>query len=359
MIRLILASYLTAIAGIHGGYALTIQPIFDNSIQNDPQAATIEATINSAIGVYEASFSDPISVQMEFQETTMGLAQNYIINNGGPNGNASNYIVVNYSDYRAHLLYNATTEDDAKAIAYIPNQVGNPVNGAGYVFLRRPLARAVGFTPDNSDGPDGLVSLNTSIMNLSASQNDTNKFSLFSAVSHEIDEVLGFGSALDLIKLQIDTASAIEPEDLFRYTGAGARSFSSDDLSVSYFSLDGISAIARFNQNTTGDCGDWYGDTLLVQNAFATRGAAPNLMVEMRVLDVIGYHPINAPIWVDFSAAAGDGRYEFPFNTLANAVNAVASEGTIEVKPSTSTETITISKPMQIIAYRGTASIGH
>ena len=45
---------------------LVITPTFDSTITSDPNAAVIEGTINSAIGVLEADISTPITVSVYF-----------------------------------------------------------------------------------------------------------------------------------------------------------------------------------------------------------------------------------------------------------------------------------------------------
>jgi len=52
---------------------LVIKATFDSTITSDPNAAVIESTINSVIALYEASFSDPITVTITFHETTDAL----------------------------------------------------------------------------------------------------------------------------------------------------------------------------------------------------------------------------------------------------------------------------------------------
>jgi len=43
---------------------------FDSSITGNPNAAAIEAMINRAISIYEALFSDPITIQILFRSST-------------------------------------------------------------------------------------------------------------------------------------------------------------------------------------------------------------------------------------------------------------------------------------------------
>src|SRR6185369_2143859 len=127
---------------------------------------------------------------------------------------------------------------------------------------------------------------------------DPSKYSLFAVASHEIDEVLGFASALNgLNNGDLTPTGAIAPEDLFRYDQNGARSLTTALNAVAYFSLDGVTHIARFSQQQGGDFSDWYspGQPPQVQDAFSTAGAAPVLGVELRALDVIGYTRVEHP----------------------------------------------------------------
>ena len=68
------------------------------------------------------------------------------------------------------------------------------------------------------------------------------------------------------------------------------------------------------------------------------------------------------PLWVDFNYSGFPieiGTYSFPYNTLAEGVSAVATGGTIALKPGARKEVITITKAMNIIAVGGTVTIGN
>lgn len=263
---------------------LTIIPTFDSSITSDPQAAEIEATINAAIAVYAANFSDPVTVHITFTEMSSGLGEN-----------DSFLQPESYSDYRAALVSHATTPDDYTALAYLPGGGFNPVNGNATINIKLPLARALGFNVYPPAGqPDGTVYLHTSIMNLNESTTDPTKYSLFATVSHEVDEVLGIDSALNgLSNGDPAPTGAICPEDLYRFDALGNRSFTTDVNAASYFALDGVTDLARFNQEQGGDFGDWYsyygGVMPEVQDAYSGPDTAPALKVELRVLDALGY----------------------------------------------------------------------
>jgi hypothetical protein len=266
---------------------LTIIPIFDTSITSDPQAAVIESTINSAIAVYSENFSDPVIICIKFvEDPTIGLAQSLTEITDGT-----------YSQYRAALAARASSADDAIAVSHLPNVATNPVNGSTVMVLYHPLLRALGIRAEVALGnPDSTITLSITNMNLSPDATDPTKFSLFAATCHEINEALGLGSGL--VGGQPAPIDYIFPEDLFRYDQAGTRSFTIDPNAESYFSLDGVNLLARFNQRGPGDFGDWYScftsqcggfPPPQVQDAYATVGANPVLGIELRALDVIGY----------------------------------------------------------------------
>ena len=65
------------------------------------------------------------------------------------------------------------------------------------------------------------------------------------------------------------------------------------------------------------------------------------------------------PVWVDFSyLGPQNGSYQMPFEKLATAVTVVPSGGTVSIKTGLSHETMTIKKPMNIVAFGGAATIG-
>lgn len=279
------AVLLAALWGTPATAGFVITPTFDSSITNDPNAARIEATINQAIQTYEARFTDDVNVTIDFKEMATGLGQsNWYYRN------------VTYSQYRNALAADQTTSADATALAHTPGGSTNPVNGGTSVSVNLANLRALGITANPPVGAfDGTVSLNTSITNLDRTAIDPSKYDLLAVTEHEIDEVLGLGSTLDN-----SGPTNIRPEDLFRYDQFGSRSFTTDTTVQSYFSIDGGNTLlARFNQASTGDNGDWYSTgphTPQVQDAFSTAGATPNLGVELTALDVIGYNLAPAAV---------------------------------------------------------------
>jgi hypothetical protein len=283
---------LLAFARAFPAQGLTITPTFDSSITGDPNAATIIATINSVIALYEANFSDPITVTITFQETGSGLG-----------ASSSFFVSRTYSNFRSHLASDATTFDDSVALAHLPGGTVNPVNGNTDVNLTTANARAIGFSANPPAGEnDGTILLNTSIMNLDRTSIDFSKYDLFAVAAHEIDEVLGFGSALNGLSNGDPTPTgAVWTMDLFRYDQNGSRSFDTALSTQAYFSIDSTNLLVRFNQDAGGDFSDWFSSgahTPRVQDAFATPGATPNPGIELIGLDVLGYNLVQPKLTI-------------------------------------------------------------
>jgi len=279
------------------GPGLTIIPTFDASID-----AATQTVIKNAIAYYEDTFSTNITVNIYFYKMGSGLGQ-------------STFFVfpVSYESYRTALGTNATSPDDATALANTPSSSTNPINGGTDVLVKSPSGRAIGlntaeqsFNVGGSPCPtftgSGCIGLNVTLANSHSA--------LTAVVEHEIDEVLGLGSALNG-----DTA---DPwiQDLFRWASSGVRSYAANSSTTnpcsstpaSFFSIDGgTTNLDQFNNcDNGGDYGDWIMHTpSQVQDAFTNFSASPSLTVsspEVRALDVIGYniafnHFADVSVW--------------------------------------------------------------
>ncbi len=271
--------------------AITITPTFDSSITGNANAADIMASINSAIQVYQTTIATPITVNITFKANeSVGLGQSATLNTD-----------MSYSQFLTDLTALQSSANDTLALAHLGAGPNNPVNANANIRLTLPLLRALGETSlgNNFGGHDAVVSLKTSIMNLTRTgpQNPV-KYDLLDVVSHEINEVLGFGSALNgLANGAPSPTGAIKSLDLFRYDQAGSRSLTTAAAAEAYLSLDGTTRLTRFNQNAGGDFNDFFTGTLpQVQDAFSTPGVQINLGVnEWTGLDVIGYSLAAVP----------------------------------------------------------------
>ena len=293
-------------AGTSGaGAGLTIIPVFASNITNDPNAATIEATINTVIAEYEAVFSDPITIYVNFQEMSSGLGQSNWY-----------YFSLPYTTVRSQLAAGASTTTDATALAHLPNTVNEPVLNQPNVLVKSNNVLALN-PSTNLTAPNCTVSLNTSICNLNRTSINPSKYDLASVTAHELDEVLGLGSAID----PGNGLTTVLMEDLFRYDKNGVRSYTTSSTVSSYFSLDGTTDLAQFYQNQVsgpGDYGDWAsGPTPLVQDAYGTAGATADPGVEFIALDAMGYHYLapnvnHAPVGTaNTITMPGDTTYTF------------------------------------------------
>ncbi len=125
-------------------------------------------------------------------------------------------------------------------------------------------------------------------------------------------------------------------EDLFRYDQNGSRSYTTTESAEAFFSLDGTTDLARFNQDATGDFNDWYSTgphTAQVQDAFATPGTTPDLGVELEVLDALGFTrvtPHQAPV-----AANDSARVNVNSSVLINELSNDTASGGATIDPST------------------------
>lgn len=298
---------------------LIITPVFDSSITSDPNAATIEGAINQALGVFQSTYSTPINVSIYFQESSSGLGE-------------SDYFQY-YRSYQSY--YNALVSLNANpaAVAGLTANGGNssvdPVLGQTYILMNSANLRATGVNvapgcdPTGSAGAktcaynvnpssvDGIVSLNTGITFPVQPVNNQN-YSLVAAAEHEIDEILGLGSGIRNVDADSGTAtdSYINPEDLFRYSASGTRTFSVNCASsqAAFFSYDGVSDLAAFNNGCNGgDFGDWaMGSRPQVQDAFATPGVQTVYgSNEVAALSAIGYQLVPEPAtWSLFVGAS-------------------------------------------------------
>ena len=264
-------------------FSLTIVPVFDSSITADPDGAAIQAAINAAIQAFQTNITDELTVTIKFvSDPNEGL--------GASQTSSSDYA---YSDYLAKLKSKVTSANDALAVKGLPDSATEPVKGGSQINLTSALARLMGLSTEQPAGGDSTVTLNMAVQNFTR-PGDPQKYDLQATVEHEIDEVLGFSSNLNDGKI-------ICPVDLFRYDSNGQRTFTTNGDNA-YFSLDGTTSLARFNQDPTGDYHDWWsaGGQLWsppgtapiaqVQDAFGATGGFQDLgSNELTVLDVIGY----------------------------------------------------------------------
>lgn len=274
-------------------HALTITPIFGSSINSDPNAGNIKNDINTAIAFYQSTFTDPITVSIAFNATHVA---------GGYLGQTEfSLATVSYSSFLTALTADKSGANDLTALAHLPAGPNNPVNATAGIWLKPANEAALGFGPASVNG--GTINLNVAQPLVFGGTAGSGQYDAMRVIQHEIDEILGLGSILGLNFSNGTPMSrdGVAPEDLFRYDGSGARSFTTSSSATSYFSIDGTTNIVPFNQDSRGDYADWYSLTGCpgrVQDAFACSGQSASLKLssfEVKALDVIGYNIAAVP----------------------------------------------------------------
>jgi hypothetical protein len=278
---------------------LIIQATFDSSITGNPHAAAIEAMINRAISIYESLFSDPITIQILFRYSITGP-------DGTPLGQGtvsqSDYVFygVSWSTFINALRADAKTSNDNLANASLPGSALSanikPASANGRaVGLDTPPAMFANGTVGDGGPYDGIVTLNSSYPFQFTRPTSSGNYDAQRSTEHEMDEVIGFGSRLN------SSGNDLRPQDVFSWSSPGVRNLTSSG--TRYFSINGGSTnIVNFNQDPSGDFGDWLSDPCpqthpYVQNAFGCAGQYSDISAtspEGINLDVIGYDLVNA-----------------------------------------------------------------
>ena len=282
------------LAGLPAYASLSFNATFDSSITGDATyGAAIETNINSVLAVYSLDFSNNVTVPITFGEMTTGLGESEF-----------SFDTVSYHNYCTALKASATSANDVTADASLGSCGGtsqvNPVNSTSSVELKEANATALGLLAPG--GSDGTILINTQITDGGTGPCTSGCYSFDATLEHEIDEILGLGSDLDNsgggtgVHVPTFTPNPT-PEDLFRYSANGVRSFdagsSCNSLGSAYRLFarinSGATNLAGFNNACNGgDFGDWDSASNRVQNAFSG-GGTPTLGVELTALDVIGY----------------------------------------------------------------------
>lgn len=276
----LLATALLAAAAMPA-HALVIHSTFDAGYN-----AEQKATVGSAIGYVESLVTDNVTLTIDFK-TAMG----------GLGSSTQSVLTASYSNAVAHLNANRTSANDYLAMSHVAAGSIDAATGLGTVWFTYAQCVVLGF----SCGAQGAVrdiGLNLSLVDSNRADGITaGQYDMYAVVLHEIDEFLGVGGPASTVGRG---GPYLGIEDLFRYTAAGARTYTTagDDA---YFSIDGgATQLARFNQNPGGDYADWWSTgphTSSAQDAFGTPGVAYGYnSAELTALDVVGWTLASAQV---------------------------------------------------------------
>lgn len=204
--------------------------------------------------------------------------------------------LTSYGNVVAALNANRTSANDYEAMSHVTAGPADPATGKSLVWFTYAQCFALGF----DCGAQGVrdISINLSLVDSNRADGiASNEYDMSAVALHEMDEFLGVGGPGSSVGTGYPVLGI---EDLFRYTSAGTRSYTTagDDA---YFSIDGGSTmLARFNQNPGGDYADWWSvgaQTPSSQDAFGTPGVISNYhSAELVALDVVGWNLATAEV---------------------------------------------------------------
>jgi hypothetical protein len=255
-------------------HALVINPIFDSGYN-----AEQKATVSSAISFLESQVTDNVTFAINFNTSATGL------------GASSQALYgTSYGNVVAALNADRTSANDYQAMSHVAAGPADVATGQSLVLFTYAQCFALGFNCGDAQVA-GDIYVNLGLVDSNRADGiASDKYDMFAVVLHEMDEFLGVGGPGSTVGTGYPYLGI---EDLFRYTSAGVRSYTTEGDDA-YFSIDGGSTmLARFNQNAWGDYADWWSTgphTPSAQDAFGTPGVISNYTSAERVaLDVVGW----------------------------------------------------------------------
>ena len=273
--------------------ALTINTTFDSTVTGagNPNAASWVSAWNYAVGEFQSTYSDPITINIKFQ------------GGGGLGGSNTNLQFIgganNYAAMRAALIADATTANDATATSIANMPVADPTGGRLFIasFAN---AKALGLRPANDPALDGTITLG---LGHTYTYDPNNRavagaYDFIGVVEHEMSEVMG---RIGILGQTLGTGSALDDAlDLFGFNSTGVRNLNQNQPAV-YFSINnGVTHQRVYNDHSNGgDDKDWES---FIQgadsfNAFGATGVQEDMssFADRASLDVIGYNLVPEP----------------------------------------------------------------
>ena len=265
--------------------ALTINPIYDETISGLSNAAAVERAFDSAAAAYVGAFSNPVTVNVQ---VSWGRVGSYRLSSSAVGASIEQlYGYYTYNQVRSLLQAAAKTKADRSAVFHLPGSA--PLGVASYV-IPSANAKALGIIDANGAAMDGAIGFaGDSVLGYTYTGADiilgTHDF--VAVAEHELAEVLGRISGL-----RSSAPLWRTPLDLFRFQAPGTLSFSYNE--PAYLSANGgTTALNNYNHSSTGgDRGDWLttSTTRDVQDAFILTGEhAIVSAADLTALDLIGW----------------------------------------------------------------------
>lgn len=261
-------------------HALVINTTFDAAYN-----AEQKATVANVVSYVESLVTDDVTFAINFKAVATGLG-----------GSSQLVYADSYSQAVGQLNANRTSANDFLAMSHVPTGASDPATGKSLIWFTYAQCLVLGYSDCGAQGTHN-ISVNLGLVDSNRADGIAPaKYDMFGVVLHEVDEFLGVGGPGSTVGNGLPYLGI---EDLFRYTAAGARSYTTvgDDA---YFSIDGgASHLARFNQNAGGDYADWWSTgahAYSAQDAFGTPGVISGYnSAELTALDVVGWTLVPEP----------------------------------------------------------------
>jgi hypothetical protein len=316
------AACVLALLGGAPASALVITPTYDTTVTSSPDKTQIENSFQTILNQFEALYVNNVTVNVTLALSgSVGLGENVTFQTGATpySSGTGNFVTALTSTVNGATTTNgpgqtALANLPATASAINSSDTGN--GGNGTISLSTPNARAIGLSaPEASDStilinPNPFVGFATQFQRVDGHV-ATNNYDFFATAEHELDEVLGLGSALACPPANCTAATPlptdIRPEDLFRYqqnSTSFSFTYAVPSSAVAFLSINGgVSDLIQLSQDPGGDYGDFYSPgpdetgavcTAIVQDAFGCNGQVASVQhnsVEAQLLNAMGWNP--------------------------------------------------------------------
>jgi hypothetical protein len=279
------------VAPVQAG-TLTIVPTYNDAsfIADGYSPTTIHTAFQYVITEYEnrftGAFNQNVHVNINVQATTattvLGQSNSVLLG------------FFNYANTRNALLNDyAAFPSTARTIAGANLPVADPTGGGEFVFNKAQAKELGIYADDNSS--DGTFTFGKQTYTFDPNNRQVpGAFDWIGVAEQEVSEIMGRIPILGYTGFNGHPAYDIN--DLFRFTGAGARSLSAG--AGIYFSIDnGNTKLAGFNGNPSGDADDYDGITPGPPdpyNAFTGPGHGHALTAaDITNMNVIGWNTVQ------------------------------------------------------------------